>query len=412
MKTTRVVRPSVSAILLSLFLLPVTAHAQPCTAVVDGGTSYTSINAALAHFAATNAIGQTGPGTITVTGTCTENVSINDARSVTIVAPSPGGASITGGATIVGPLDNDAFDIFRSQHITLRNLEIKGTFSSTVASGGGGEGVFLTQASEVHIFGCDIHDNQQAGVDAEIGSIVFLIGTTIQNNTPNDGLDVIGNSSAIVRGTTIQNNGDPLVGGVGVFVGANSVVRLGQQTADLIQNNANIGILARNLSNVNLGGGGGTTIQGHLTNGIVLQEGSHLQINGPGGSVIQGNGSACPLDPTCGGVSGSQDSTVDLTTGTISGNHGSGVSVQQGSNVQLTGATVSNNSGDGVHIQWISIGSFVSGNTITGNGGASVFCSGRSLALGDLSAFSNVRCEEIGQQTGHGHGEPDKDTHR
>jgi len=80
--------------------------------------------------------------------------------------------------------------------------------------------------------------------------------------------------------------------------------------------------------------------------------------------------------------------------GTISGNHGSGVSVQQGSNVQLNGATVSGNTGDGVHIQWLSIGDFLSGNTITGNGGASIFCAGRSFALGDLSTFSNVRCGE------------------
>jgi hypothetical protein len=312
----------------------------------------------------------------------------------------------------VGPLDNNAFDIFRSQHINLRNLEITGTHSSTVASGGGGAGVFLTQASLVSIFNCNIHDNQQAGVDAEIGSIVFLIGTTIQNNTPNDGLDVIGSSSAIVRGTTIQNNGDPLVGGVGVFVGASSIVRLGQQTADLIQNNANIGILARNLSNVNLGGGGGTTIQGHLTNGIVLQEGSHLQVNGPGNNVIQGNGSACPLDPTCGGISATQDSTIDLTAGTISGNHGSGVSVQQSSNVQLNNAAVSNNTGDGVHIQWLSIGNFLIGNTITGNGGASVFCGGRSLALGDLSGFSKVKCGDVEQPDGHGPATQDKDGHR
>jgi parallel beta-helix repeat protein len=410
MRKNRVLGASVSLILLTFFLLPAAVHAQPCTAVVVGGNSYTSINDALAGLAALNAIGQTGPGTIIVTGTCTENVSINDARSITIVAPAPGGASMPGGATIVGPLDSNAFDIFRSQGILLRNLEIKGTFSSTVASGGGGEGVFLTQASEVRIFECNIHDNQQAGVDAELGSLVLLRNTTIRNNTPNDGLDLFDNSTANVAGTTIQNNGDSLNGGVGVFVGRNSTVVFRQ--TNLIQNNADIGIQARNLSNVAFGNGV-TTIQGHLTNGIILQEGSHLQVGRPG-TLIQDNGDACPLDPTCGGIFATQNSTVDLAGGTVSGNHGSGVSVEQGANAQLSGVTVSNNTGDGVHLQWISIGNFLSGNTVTGNGGASVSCDDRSLAIGDLSAFSKVRCGDVERPEGahHGHEDEDKDRHR
>jgi parallel beta-helix repeat protein len=93
-----------------------------------------------------------------------------------------------------------------------------------------------------------------------------------------------------------------------------------------------------------------------------------------------------------GGILATQDSHVDLVKAIVSGNQGFGISVQQGSNVRLGGATVSNNTGDGVHIQWLSIGNFLSGNTITGNGGASVFCAGRSLALGNLSTLSNVRC--------------------
>ncbi len=376
MRTTRVLRASVSAILLTFFLLPAAARAANVTVGcggVSGTYDFTTINAALA------AIGQIGPSTITVTGTCQENVSLNNARSITIISgPS--------GAAVVGPLDTDTFDISLSQDITLWSLNISGTFSTT--GNGGGAGVSITEASDVHILGCNIHDNQAAGVNADTGSIVFLRQTTIQNNTPGDGLDVLDNSTARVINTKILNNGDPVAGTAGVFLSRNSVVVFGGQT-NLVQNNANVGIHARNLSNVVLGGGG-TTIQGHLTHGILIEEGSHLQVNSPG-TLIQGNGTACPLDPTCGGIFATQDSTVSLT-GTISGNHGSGVSVQQGTNVQLNNATVSNNTGDGVHIQWISIGSFGSGNTITGNGGASVFCAGRSLALGNLSTFSNVRC--------------------
>jgi len=367
----------VSAILLTFFLLPAAARAANVTVGcggVSGTYDFTTINAALA------AIGQIGPSTITVTGTCQENVSLNNARSITIISgPS--------GAAVVGPLDTDTFDISLSQDITLWSLDISGTFSTN--ANGGGAGVSITEASDVHILGCNIHDNQAAGVNADTGSIVFLRQTTIQNNTPGDGLDVLDNSTARVINTKILNNGDPVAGTAGVFLSRNSVVVFGGQT-NLVQNNANVGIQARNLSNVVLGGGG-TTIQGHLTHGILIEEGSHLQVNSPG-DLIQGNGGACPLDPTCGGILVEADSTVDLPAGNVSGNQGSGISVQQGSNARLSGATVSNNSGDGVHIQWLSIGNFLSGNTITGNGGASIFCAGRSFALGNLSTFSSVRC--------------------
>ena len=401
MRKTRVFRASVSAILLTFFLLPAAANAANVTVSCPGGSggTYSSIGAALA------AIGQTGPSTITVTGTCQENVSLNDARSITIIAPTPGGATMPGGATIVGPLDTNAFDIAKSQDIALVNLEIRGTFSSTV--NGGGEGVFMNLASEVKIIGCNIHDNQQAGVDANSGSNLFLRDTIIQNNTPNDGLDVAANSFAIVRGTTIQNNGDSAARGVGVFVASSSGVFF--QLTNSIQNNADIGIKALESSTVVLAGGG-TTIQGHHTNGIVLLEGSHLRIfSRP--HLIQGNGAACPLDPTCGGIFATQNSTVGLA-GTITGNQGSGISVQQGSNVQLNGATVSNNTGDGVHLQWISIGDFRPGNSITGNGGASVSCDRTSLAIGDLSAFSNVRCGDIEQPNGAQDGHEDEDRRR
>jgi hypothetical protein len=318
-----------------------------------------------------------------VTGTCQENVSLNNARSITIVS-GPSGASV------VGPLDTDTFDISLSQDITLWSLNISGTFSTT--GNGGGAGVSITEASDVHILGCNIHDNQAGGVIADTGSIVFLRGTTIQNNTPNDGLDVTNNSAAYVTGSTVQYNGS-LTGAsgghsAGIFAASNSVVDIiGQRS--FVQYNAERGIVARDQSNMFLGGQG-TVIQGNGTKGILVLTGSHLQVNSAG-TVIQDNGGACPLDPTCGGIFATQDSTVSLR-GTISGNHGSGVSVQQGSNIQLNGATVSNNTGDGVHIQWLSIGDFGSGNTITGNGGASIFCAGRSFALGNLSTFSNVRC--------------------
>jgi hypothetical protein len=392
-----VFRASASVILLTLFLLPGMAQAANVTVGCPGGGggAYPSINAALA------AIGQTGPSTISVTGTCNENVSLNNARSLTIFAG-------LGGAKIVGPQDSDTFDIFLSQDITLQNLEIVGTPGTTVSTAGGG--VFISDASEVHVVGCNIHDNQGGGISVDAGSLLFLRDTTIQNNTPGDGMDVTNNSSADVVGSTIQNNGFPVTGGVGVFVINRSSVVFRQ--TNFILNNGDIGVFAQTLSNIGFQSavaGRFTTVSGHGLDGIFLSRDSTLGLNGVNAQVVTGNGSSCPLDPTCGGIYAVRNSTVSAGNANISGNQGSGINVDQGSNLLLNNATVSNNSGDGVHVVEIAIGNIGVGNAITGNGGHSVFCDARSLVVGDLSGLSKVKCDEIEGPSESRHGADHKD---
>jgi hypothetical protein len=368
---------------VTVWLFPGIAHANSVAVNCPGQ----SLGAAVA------ALPPNGPNTITVTGTCdNENVVINNMRSLTIVAG-------TGGAKIVQAQDNDTFDISLSQDIHLLNLEIAGVPGSMLGSGG--TGVFISDASDVKINGCDVHDNEGGGVAATTGSVLSLRNTTIHNNTPGgDGLDVLSNSTAIVIGSTIKDNGSACTtlpncqaNGVGVLTNHSFVVFRGNT---LIQSNGDIGISPVNGSTVLLNGP--TTIQGHNWTAISLKGGSHLQVTSP--AVIRGNGTACPteaallvsLSQACGGISGAENSTLNVQAGTISGNQGAGISVQQGTNLNLGGVTVSNNTADGVDIRRISIGNFGPGNTITGNGGAPIFCDERSLAIG-LKGFSNVRCD-------------------
>jgi hypothetical protein len=127
-----------------------------------------------------------------------------------------------------------------------------------------------------------------------------------------------------------------------------------------------------------------------------------------GTGIVQGSGGGCPPQTPflAAGSSPPKNATLEFQGfGTVSGNQGSGIFVEQGTNVHLGGGvTVSNNSGDGVHIQRISIGDFTpipgassTPNTITGNGGASVFCDARSLVIGDLTGFSKVNCGQTSQ---------------
>lgn len=370
---------------LSAFAAPV--HAANVTVGCPGGSggTYPSINAALA------AIGPVGPSTITVTGTCNENVGLFKARSITIVAPMAGGAA-SGGATIVGLQDNDTVDIgLLSQNIILQNLEIRGNAASSF-----GFGVSIFTNSQANIFSCNVHDNPDGGVSADSSSQVALNNTILQNSSNGDGLDVTNDSTADMVSTTIQNNA-----GVGITVFNRSGIVIRRQ--NLIQNNAGgVGIFAIDSSKIQMQTADPalfTTIQGHGTNGIQIGDQVMLRMGG-GPHAIQGNGSACPTDPTCGGIFAIRNSTMRLTSGNISGNQGSGISVEQLVDFGLNNLTISNNSGDGVHIRRISVGEFVTANTITGNGGASVSCDTTSLVVGDLSTFSKIACSQIERALG------------
>ena len=334
--------------------------------------------------AALNAIGQIGPHTITVTGTCPESVSLSNARSILITAPTPGEA------TIVGLQDNDTFDIGLSQDITLQNLEIRGNTASSL-----GLGVNIFTNSQVNIFACNIHDSPDGGVSADSDSGVALHNAVLQNSSNGDGLDLSNSSSADMVSTTIQNNA-----GFGITVSHSSIVIRRQNT---IQNNAGgIGIFALDVSKVQIQTGDPalfTSIQGHNTNGIQMGDQTMLRMQG-GPHAIQGNGSACPTDPTCGGIFALRNSTLRLGRANISGNLGSGISVEQLVDFGLNNTIISNNTGDGVHIRRISVGQFLSGNTVTSNGGASVSCDTTSEVVGDLSTFSNIDCSQIERQNG------------
>jgi len=358
-------------IILALLCLAVPVHAANVTVSCPGGSAgtYPSITTAL------SAIGVIGPSTITVTGTCNETVGLFNARSITIVAGA-------GGATIIGMQGNDAFDISLSQDITLGNLEIRGNAASS--SGGG---VVIFENSQVNIVGCNIHDNPDFGVLVNRDSQAFLRNTTIQNN-PGDALDVHDDSSADVAGTTIQNNG------FGVDVATRSGVIFRQH--NLILNNGDFGIFATDSCRVGVLTADPaffTTISGHNVNGIGAGDQTIVRMEGP--HAIQGNGSACPTDPTCGGIFAIRNATLNLSSANISGNQGSGIAVEQLADVLLDNTTVSNNTGDGVHIRRISVAQFIAANTVTGNGGASVSCDTTSLVVGDLSTFSNIACKQI-----------------
>jgi parallel beta-helix repeat protein len=145
----------------------------------------------------------TGPATITVTGTCHENVVIRQ-DDVTLQ-----------GGTYVGP-DGATQP---TQHAILvqgaRRVLIKG-----VTVGGAGNGVVAHQGGSLTLESSSIQGNGGNGVVASFGSVAVVNSCTIQDNT--DGVVATANSSLLVMSSTIAGNR-----GTGVNVNRGSSARIG-----------------------------------------------------------------------------------------------------------------------------------------------------------------------------------------
>jgi hypothetical protein len=368
--------------LLFAFSSPGSATTVSVGCTGGSGGTYSSIGAALAALS-----GTPGPHTINVTGTCTESNFIQDFVSLTIQAPS------AGAATVVALPDSDGFDVSRSRDVRFRFLAINGSPASMF---GAGIGVF--NSAEVIVESCTVSSHMDVGVAVDRDSLLTIRGSLLQNN--GDGVDVSTDSTATISDTTIQNNAF-----VGVFVFDRSAVTFARQNS--ISNNGDTGVAVQDLSRAVFNQRAGppllaTTIENNRFAGIVVVAQSLVRMGGQ--HKIRNNG--CNNDPSCslnltGGVYVIRNSTFRGSGGLeISGNMGPGVTAEQGINAAFSDTKFNNNTGDGLQIKRISIGNLVSGNTFSGNGGASFSCDTTSLVTGDVSGINNFSCKQIERENG------------
>ena len=345
----------------SLFLLAGPAQAANVTVGCPGSPAgtydFTSIQDAL------NAVDLVGPHTITVTGTCTEGVYIQDRRNVTIV--SAGGYT----ATVVAPDYTDTVYIERSQNITLQSLVL--TAVEPVWSGD----VVVANYSQAAIRGCTITGTSTA-------------------------LWVFGHSTAAINNTTIENNS------FGVYVQDTSRVTFTRRNR--IANNADTGVYVIDLSEASFSSSRladgtelYTTIENHTVNGLLLARNSLAVFGGSVHHKILNTGDPAFPDGAQ-GIFVTRNSTLRANYLEISGTYGSGLWVQSGSNAALTNSAISNNMQDGVTILLGASAEFLLANSVTGNGGASVSCDESSLvAVYDvLEGAHEVRCKNIMREVG------------
>ena len=114
---------------------------------------YPSINAAL------SALDSQGPNSITVAGTCTENIFL-DKRERLVIQAAPGQT-----ATIVAA-DPSA--------IVLQTFGSQGVVLSSLVFQGGVNGVIVNQGSNVSMLNCTVQQNSSDGLVVQIGSTLVI----------------------------------------------------------------------------------------------------------------------------------------------------------------------------------------------------------------------------------------------
>jgi hypothetical protein len=407
-----------AVLVASVLLAASSASAADLTVICPGGGpgAYSSVTAAL------NAItNNAGPNSITVSGTCTENIFIRNQNDLSI-HNAPGSTAVITNAASPAQI---TVVVFGSRLVTFNGLSIQG----------GDPGLFVDQGSDLQMFNSVIEKNVGTGAIVLVKSDLNLNSNCIIRNNGSDGL-LVGDSSIVLVGSPIQilnnnrngavafsngyikfqstgghtiegNAGSGIVadtdghvflqsdlptvirnnGGDGLAFGNGSTGRIdGQNT---IENNGGVGVRVEASSVKFIGTPAGSTITGHGSAGVAVSRGGELTFNGP--HQITGNG-----NPTNEGGIHLQRSSLSLQNGaTVSNNVGTGILGDANSSIVLgPTASVTNNSSTGIRLRHLSLVGLTAPVTIQGNGGANIACDSTSLAYGQLTGITGVQCEE------------------
>jgi Right handed beta helix region len=204
------------------------------------------------------------PNTVTVSGTCNENLQIEGFDRLKLISTS--GASINDKSGGLNPV----IYIADSRSVTVQGFAING----------GNDGVMCDAASVCYLTGNNIQSSVgQEGVAVITGSHGFLANNVIQNNaqrglTANDG-------------SQVSSSNDKFVGNVSSGIFMNSGAYLAA-TNSVIQNNGTDGSDATVVADHSTLGLIACTVSGNLQNGVSLQRSSEARFDSP--SIVNGNG--------------------------------------------------------------------------------------------------------------------------
>lgn len=342
---------------------------------------------------------------VVVSGTCTENVTIE--RDDVVLR-----AQGSGGSVSAADPSKPAIVINGARRVVLENLTVVGGLDAVQATGG----------ASVAIRASAIRNGVQNGVRIESGSSAVVDGSTIEDNGE-VGVLVRRSAGVTMTDSTVRRNalyGVAAVNGASASLG--NIDRFGNICCgNVIEDNRFDGVLIADSSGAYLYG---NTIRGNgiptgrfgilavRQSSVVLRGGNLVSNNGSvagGGGVFvrastinTGPGDTPASPPTnefsgnTFGIQGATNSMVELRGGvSVTGSKFTGVVVDLGSRLRTDGSTISGNGAHGIFagrassVEFFGAASAVSGNTNWG-----LFC-----ADGESSHSGNV-AGVIGNTTG------------
>jgi len=345
--------------------------------------------------------------TVVVTGTCTENVTIE--RDDVVLRADPSGATIS-----APDASRPAIRVDGARRVALEGLVVQG----------GRDGVLFTDAATGTLRVVTVRNAAHDGVSIERGSNVAVDASLFESNG-RAGMSVDA-SHATITGSTSRYNS---YYGVFLLMGASAVLGAHNDAGDVccgntIVNNRSDGVLVTQESVADLFGndiennGAAVNRFGVLasTGGTVwLRGGNVISHNGGAaggggayvrGGILRAGGGDVPLNPPTNditanrsGILTGESAFVELKDANVSGNSFTGILLDHGTRARLEANTISSNGGHGLFVSRNSSASFLgAGNTVSGNGAFGLYCadgessfSGNTIGVAGNGA-GNVNC--------------------
>ena len=394
--------------LATLFVFPITSHAQFLTVDCSGTNAYalfSNINSALLA---------AGPGAfIQVTGTCTENVFIYGANNLTLGAPFGQTATLNGNLSIYNSQNvylyglnvtnnvGDGIDVSSSHSVTL---------DSCSSSGNAGNGLSAGQESDILVLTFGTFSNN-AGYGIQTGDNSFVNvgsfgGTTeISNNQVGALRDEAAFST--LGNTHMANNG-PIANAdlrVAIDMRGGGRAQIGSAIGpNIIENNVNGGVSLQENAEISfwaLTSSGPNIIRNNGPFGIKAGFGSQVTLVGDQISGHTGPGvdiyahSQLYATSQLPGLSATQISN----NGTAGGPLNAAIRVDGDSEALLRGVTISQNNGPAI-LALVNSSVDFAGNTFNGNAGV-ITCDSSSTMVSDLGITARTPAAGVSCTTAH-----------
>ena len=279
-------------------LLPSIALSQDCSVYLftggPGGTPYPSIQAAI-NSAASFA-------TIVVTGTCSENLLINEAKNyISLLVPTGQPATIAGSTSSSQPTLT-----ILGKGINVRGFTINGPRDA----------IQVARGATVSIESNTIESTEGYGIVVAFNSYAQIRGNTIQNN-PRGGIVVTYNSFARI-GISSNSDMNPVPNIIqgnacGVIVGGSSSAQI---VGNIISSNTEDGVRVTKVSQADISS---NTIDDNGRNGILVEQNSGVNLGKDEGEGIFNEPNSSEVGNGAYGLSCDTGGYADGRLGTLDG---------------------------------------------------------------------------------------------